>query len=95
MVSKQFAVSENVKLASLMLGASDGEAVTLHSYNPTAVLSLMRMLPPLVEIVCGPQFFVESDRFKHVKLQFIVDYVQLGSRLYVGIPKATAAVAIS
>jgi hypothetical protein len=33
----QFAVKENVKLALVVLGESDGEAVTVHTYNPTAV----------------------------------------------------------
>ena len=77
-----------------MLGASDGEAVTTHTYNPTAVQSVNWMLPPLEVIAGGVKVFVESELFKHDKEQFIVDDVQVGSRLYVGITKATAAVLI-
>ncbi len=62
----QFAVRENVKLASALLGASDGEALTVHTYSPTAVSSENCMLPPLEVIAGGGKVFVESELFKHV-----------------------------
>ena len=62
-----FAVREKVKLSLVILGASDGEALTVHKYNPTAVLSVNWMLPPFEVIAGGVKFFVESELFKHVK----------------------------
>lgn len=52
---------ENLKLASVLLGASDGQAVTVHSYNPTAIWSLIMMVPPVAVIVGAAKFYVESD----------------------------------
>ncbi len=62
-----FAVREKVKLSLVILGASDGEALTVHKYNPTAVLSVNWMLPPFEVIAGGVKFFVESELFKHIK----------------------------